>query len=95
MVLFKTNLKLLGEKKMRDWIVDFVSGFSIYDLVYLGLIIVSFAVCYHRLSVLSHRIDMVIMVQQSQEESFRRSLERDADLLLKLGKIEQLLEENK
>ena len=80
---------------MRDWIVDFVSGFSIYDLVYLGLIIVSFAVCYHRLSVLSHRIDMVIMVQQSQEESFRRSLERDADLLLKLGKIEQLLEENK
>jgi hypothetical protein len=71
---------------MRDWIVD---------LVYVGLIIVSFAVCYHRLSVLSHRIDMVIMVQQSQEESFRRSLERDADLLLKLGKIEQLLVEKK
>jgi hypothetical protein len=35
------------------------------------------------------------MVQQSQEESFRRSLERDADLLLKLGKIEQLLVEKK
>jgi hypothetical protein len=71
---------------MRDWIVD---------LVYLTLIIVSFAACYHRLSILSHRIDMVIMVQQSQEESFRRSLERDADLLFKLSKIEQLFEENK
>jgi hypothetical protein len=71
---------------MRDWIVD---------LVYLTLIIVSFAACYHRLSILSNRIDMVIMVQQSQEESFRRSLERDADLLFKLSKIEQLLEENK
>jgi len=67
---------------MRNWVVD---------LVYLALIIVSFIVCYHRLSVLSHRIDMV---QQSQEESFRRSLKRDADLLLKLGKIEQLLENN-
>jgi len=67
---------------MRNWVVD---------LVYLALIIVSFIVCYHRLSVLSHRIDMV---QQSQEESFRRSLNRDADLLLKLGKIEQLLEKN-
>jgi hypothetical protein len=71
---------------MRDWIVD---------LVYLTLIIVSFAACYHRLSILSHRIDMVIMVQQSQEESFRRSLERDADLLFKLSKIEQLLGEKK
>lgn len=71
---------------MRDWIVD---------LVYLALIVVSFVVCYHRLSILSHRIDMVIMVQQSQEESFRRSLERDADLLFKLSKIEQLLGEKK
>jgi hypothetical protein len=68
---------------MRDLVVD---------LVYLSLIIYSFGICYHRSSVLSHRIDMVIMVQQSQEESFRRSLERDADLLFKLGKIEQLLE---
>ena len=59
------------------------------DLFYLALIIVSFAVCYHRSSVLSHRI---IMVQQSQEESFRRSLERDSDLLFKLAKIEQILE---
>jgi hypothetical protein len=71
---------------MRDCVVD---------LVYLSLIIVSFVICYHRLSVLSHRIDMVIIVQQSQEESFRRSLERDADLLLKLSKIEQLLGEKK
>jgi len=62
------------------------------DLFYLTLIIVSFAICYHRSSVLSHRIDMVIMVQQSQEESFRRSLERDSDLLFKLAKIEQMLE---
>lgn len=68
---------------MRDCLVD---------LFYLALIIVSFAVCYHRSSVLSHRIDMIIMVQQSQEESFRRSLERDSDLLLKLAKIEQTLE---
>lgn len=59
------------------------------DLVYLSLIICSFGICYERCTLLSHRIDMV---QQSQEESFRRSLERDADLLLKLGKIEQLLE---
>jgi len=70
---------------MRDWVVD---------LVYLSLIICSFVICYHRSSVLSHQIDMVIMVQQSQEQSFRRSLERDADLLFKLGKIEQLLENN-
>lgn len=78
--LDKHNINLIL-KIMRNYVVD---------LVCLALIIgVTFAVCYHRLSVLSHRIDMVIMVQKSQEESFRRSLERDADLLLKLSKIEQ------
>lgn len=43
---------------MRDWMVD---------LVYISLIIYSFVICYHRCTVLSHRIDMIIMVQQSQQ----------------------------
>lgn len=68
---------------MRDCIVD---------LFYLALIIVGFAVCYHRSSLLSHRIDMVIIVQQSQQESLNRCLERDSDLLFKLGRIEKDLE---
>lgn len=68
---------------MRDCIVD---------LFYLALIIVSFAICYHRSSLLSHRIDMVIMVQQSQQQSLNRCLERDSDLLFKLGRIEKDLE---
>lgn len=66
--------------------------YYIVDLFYLALIIVSFAVCYHRSSVLSHRIDMIIMVQQSQQQSLNRCLERDSDLLFKLGKIEKNLE---
>lgn len=66
--------------------------YYIVDLFYLALIIVSFAVCYHRSSVLSHRIDMVIMVQQSQQQSLNRCLERDSDLLFKLGRIEKDLE---
>lgn len=68
---------------MRDCIVD---------LFYLALIIVGFAICYHRSSLLSHRIDMVIMVQQSQQQSLNRCLERDSDLLFKLGRIEEDLE---
>jgi hypothetical protein len=68
---------------MRDYMVD---------LFYLVLIILGFAVCYHRSSVLSHRIDMVIMVQQSQQDSLNRCLERDSDLLFKLGRIEKNLE---
>lgn len=70
---------------MRDYMVD---------LFYLVLIILGFAVCYHRSSVLSHRIDMVIMVQQSQQDSLNRCLERDSDLLFKLGRIEKNLENN-
>lgn len=70
---------------MRDWVVD---------LFYLALIIIGFAICYHRSSVLSHRIDMVIMVQQSQQDSLNRCLERDSDLLFKLGRIEKNLENN-
>ena len=62
------------------------------DLFYLGLIIVGFAICYHRSSILSHRIDMVIMAQQSQQQSLNRCLERDSDLLFKLGRIEKDLE---
>jgi hypothetical protein len=65
---------------MRDYRVD---------LFYLALIIVGFVVCYHRSSVLSHRIDMIIMVQQSQQQSLNRCLERDSDLLFKLGRIEK------
>jgi hypothetical protein len=60
------------------------------NLLYLTLVIVSWAVT----DIISQSV-LINMVQKSQEESFRRSLERDADLLLKLGKIEQLLGENK
>ena len=60
------------------------------NLLYLTLVIVSWSVT----DIISQSV-LINMVQKSQEESFRRSLERDADLLLKLGKIEQLLEENK
>jgi hypothetical protein len=56
------------------------------NLWYLTFIIVSWAVT----DIISQSV-LINMVQKSQEESFRRSLERDADLLLKLGKIEQLL----
>ena len=66
----------------------------IVDLFFLALIIVGFIVCYHRSSVLSHRIDMIIMIQQSQQQSLDRCLERDSDLLFKLGKIEKDLEIN-
>ena len=59
------------------------------NLLYLTLVIVSWAVT----DIISQSV-LINMVQKSQEESFRRSLERDADLLLKLGKIEQLLENN-
>ena len=51
---------------MRDYMVD---------LFYLVLIILGFAVCYHRSSVLSHRIDMIIMVQQSQQKYIDKLME--------------------
>ena len=60
------------------------------DLFYLTLIVVSSAIVSQ--FGLFYRIDMV---QQSQEKSFRQSLERNADLLFKLSKIEKLLEEKK
>ena len=60
------------------------------NLLYLTLIIVSWA-----FTDIIFQSVLINMVQKSQEESFRRSLERDADLLLKLSKIEQLLEEKK
>lgn len=53
---------------MRDWVVD---------LFYLALIIIGFAICYHRSSVLSHRIDMVIMVQQSQQKYIDKLIENN------------------
>lgn len=59
------------------------------NLLYLTFVIVSWAVT----DIISQSV-LINMVQKSQEESFRRSLERDADLLFKLSKIEQLLEEN-
>jgi len=60
------------------------------NFLYLTFVIVSWAVT----DIISQSV-LINMVQKSQEESFRRSLERDADLLLKLSKIEQLLEGNK
>lgn len=53
---------------MRDYMVD---------LFYLVLIILGFAVCYHRSSVLSHRIDMIIMAQQSQQIYIDRLMEKN------------------
>lgn len=48
--------------------------------------------CLHRISVVSHRVDMAIMVQQSQQGSINHALERNADLLLKIGRLEQRID---
>lgn len=48
--------------------------------------------CLRRIAVVSHRVDMAIMVQQSQQGSINCMLERNADLLLKIGRLEQQIE---
>lgn len=52
---------------MRNWMVD---------LVYLSLSFVGFVICYHRCTLLSHRIDMVIMVQESQQKYIDKLMEK-------------------
>lgn len=47
----------------------------IIDLVYLSVIIATFVLCYKRCSSLSHRIDMVIMVQESQQKYIDKLME--------------------
>lgn len=42
------------------------------DLFYVFFILFLFGVCYHRITLLSHRVEMVIIVQQSQEQSLKR-----------------------
>lgn len=57
-----------------------------------GILSVCLLWCLHRIAVVSRRVDMAIMVQQSQQSSINRMLERDADLLLKIGRLEQQIE---
>jgi hypothetical protein len=57
-----------------------------------GILSVCLLWCLHRIAVVSHRVDMAIMVQQSQQSSINRMLERDSDLLLKIGRLEQQIE---
>jgi hypothetical protein len=45
------------------------------DLFFTAIVIISIIACYHRLSVLSHRIDMIIMVQQSQQKYIDKLME--------------------
>lgn len=65
---------------------------DIMGLISIGLLCVCLAWCLHRISVVSHRVDMAIMVQQSQQGSINHMLERHADLLLKIGRLEQRIE---
>lgn len=51
---------------MKDYIVD---------LVYLFVIVATFFLCTKRCSSLSHRIDMVIMVQESQQKYIDKLME--------------------
>lgn len=47
------------------------------DLVFAMVIILSLIGCYHKISSLSHRIDMMIMVQQSQQKHIDKLLENN------------------
>lgn len=47
------------------------------DLFFTAIVIISIIACYHRLSVLSHRIDMIIMAQQSQQIYIDRLMEKN------------------
>lgn len=67
---------------MKDIIVPIVCGILSVCLLW----------CLHRIAVVSHRVDMAIMVQQSQQGSINRAMERNADLLLKIGRLEQQIE---
>lgn len=62
---------------------------DIVDLIAFGILTVCLLWCLHRISVVSHRVDMAIMVQQSQQGSINRMMERNADLLLKIGHLEE------
>ena len=52
---------------MNDWA----------DLIFTIVIIICLISCYHRLSILSHRIDMVIMVQQSQQKHIDKLMDKN------------------
>lgn len=45
------------------------------DLCFTVIILICLIACYHRLSILSHRIDMVIIVQQSQQQCIDKFIE--------------------
>lgn len=64
---------------------------DIVDLIAFGILCVCLLWCLHRIARVSHRVDMAIMVQQSQQGSINRMMERDADLLLKIGRLEERL----
>lgn len=65
---------------------------DIMGLIAIGFLCVCLVWCLHRISVVSHRVDMAIMVQQSQQGSINRMIERNADLLLKIGRLEQRID---
>lgn len=65
---------------------------DIMGLIAIGVLCVCLLWCLHRISVVSHRVDMAIMVQQSQQGSINRMIERNADLLLKIGRLEQRID---
>lgn len=44
------------------------------DLLFIIIIIVCLIGCYHKFSILSNRMDMIIMVQQSQQKSINQLL---------------------
>jgi len=47
------------------------------DLVFAMVIIICLIGCYHKISSLSHRIDMMVMVQQSQQKHIDELLENN------------------
>ena len=71
-----------GYMRMRDIMGPIAIGISGACLLW----------CLHRISVVSHRVDMAIMVQQSQQGSINHMLERNAELLLKIGRLEQRID---
>jgi len=60
---------------MKDVMTEFINYILIF--IICPLLVVGTVICYHRLTILSHRIDMVIMVQQSQEIYIDKLMEKN------------------
>lgn len=48
------------------------------DLIFIIVIIICLLGCYHKLSVLSHRMNMIIMVQESQQKHIDKLLDNNS-----------------